>query len=57
MKKIALTILKVIRLFEYKKNNKKYWNKVKLYKYVVNKTLLIIKTFYLDYSLLSYLII
>lgn len=32
MKKIAPTILKAIKLFEYKKNNNKYWNKVKLYK-------------------------
>lgn len=39
-------------MFEYGKNNKKYWDRAKLYKQVMNKALFIIKTFYLDHSLL-----
>lgn len=51
MEKTWLTILETTELFEYKKNNKGYWDKAKLHKQVVNKALPIIEAFYLDYSL------
>lgn len=38
-------------MFEYEKINRIYWNKFKLYQQMVNKVLLIIKTFYLRYLL------
>lgn len=28
---MKLTILKAVKLFKYKKNNKKYWDRAKLY--------------------------
>lgn len=43
---------KVVEIFEYKKNNDKYWDKTKLYQQVVNIALSIVETFYLEYSLL-----
>lgn len=39
-------------LFEYRKANKGYWNRSKLYQQVVNKALPIAEAFYPDYSLL-----
>lgn len=52
MEKTWLFIFEVIKLFEYKKSNEKYWDKAKLHKQVVSKALLIAKVFYLSYSLL-----
>ena len=37
MEKIRLTIIKAVKLFEYKKANEGYWNRSKLHKQVVNK--------------------
>lgn len=51
-KKITLFILKTIKLFKYDENNKRYWNKAKVYKLVVTKVLPIMEAFYLGYSLL-----
>lgn len=48
---MGLTIIKDVKIFEYRKNNDKYWNKAKLYKQVVKKALLIAKALYLGYSL------
>lgn len=50
--KTRTTITKVIKLFEYKKNNGKYWNKTKLVQWIVNKALLIAKVLYFSYFLL-----
>lgn len=36
-------------LFKYGKNNKRYWNRPKLYKLIVNKAFLIAKILYLRY--------
>lgn len=52
IEKMWLTIIEVVELFEYKKNNKKYWDRAKLYNQVVNKVLSIAKAFYPGYSLL-----
>lgn len=51
IQQIRLQEIEVVENFEYKKNNDSYWNKVKLYKQVINKTLPIIKAFYPKYSL------
>lgn len=48
---MGLTIMEAVKLSEYKKSNKNYWNRPKFYKQVINKTLLIAEAFYLDYSL------
>lgn len=40
-------------MFKYKKLNKKFWKKFKLYKYVISKILFIIKVLHLDYILLN----
>lgn len=52
MKKTKLNVTKVIKLFEYKKANKKYWDRHKLHKQVVNKVLSLVKALYPSYSLL-----
>lgn len=39
-------------MFEYEKNNKRYWDKTKFYKQTISKTLFIIEVFYLNYLLL-----
>ena len=52
MEKIELTILEIVELFEYGKNNERYWNGAKLHKQVVSKALSIAKALYPDYSLL-----
>lgn len=43
----------MVKLFGYKKNNERYWDRAKLHKQVVGKALPIIETSYLDYWLLS----
>lgn len=48
---MGLIFIKTIKIFEYEKNNNKYWNKTKLYKQVVKKILSITKVFYLKYLL------
>lgn len=52
IEKIKITITKAILLFEYKKANKRYWDRSKLYYQVVNKVLPIAEVFYLGFSLL-----
>lgn len=42
---------KIVKIFEYKKNNNNYWDKTKLHLQIVNKTLLIAEIFYPRYSL------
>lgn len=42
----------MVELFEYIKNNKEYWNRLKLCKPVIIKALPIAKALYLRYSLL-----
>lgn len=41
----------MVEIFEYAKNNNYYWDRAKLYKQVINKTLSILETFYPKYSL------
>lgn len=41
-----------VELFKYGKANKKYWDRPKLHKQVVNKTLPLVEALYLGYSLL-----
>lgn len=48
---MRLTITEVIELLEYRKSNKGYWDRSKLYKLIINKALLITKALYSDYSL------
>lgn len=48
---MVLIIVKAVEIFEYGKNNNRYYNRIKLYKQVVEKALSIIKVFYLRYSL------
>lgn len=52
MEKTGLIFREVVELFEYRKNNERYWNGPKLHKQVVTKALPIAKTLYLGYSLL-----
>lgn len=47
IKKTRLSVIETIKLFEYKKIHKSYWDKLKLYKQIVYKALLITKTLYL----------
>ena len=42
----------MVNLFEYRKNNEKYWDDSKLYKQVVTKAFSIAKAVYLKYLLL-----
>lgn len=49
--KTELVEIKIVEIFEYKKNNDKYWDGAKLYKQVVNKVLLIAQVFYTEFSL------
>lgn len=51
IKKTRLILRKLVELFEYRKNNEKYWNGSKLHKQVVDKAFPIIKTFDPGYSL------
>ena len=43
------TTTKAIKIFEYGKNNDRYWDGAKLYKQIVEKALPIVKAFYLGY--------
>ena len=52
LEKTELTFKEVVELIEYKNNNKRYWNKSKLYKQVINKAFLIAEDFYLRYLLI-----
>lgn len=52
MDKTGLTILEAVELFEYRKNNERYWDGAKLHKQVVSKALPITKVLYPDYLLL-----
>ena len=47
-----MEVTEATKLFEYKKANKGYWDKPKLYKQVVNKACLIAEKLYLGYLLL-----
>lgn len=42
----------MFEVFKYRINYDRYWNRAKLYKQIVNKTLSITKAFYLGYLLL-----
>lgn len=44
--------MEVVKIFKYKKNNNRYWDRAKLYKQIVNKALFIAKILYFEYSLL-----
>lgn len=55
MDKTRLIIIEVVELFEYKKSNKGYWDRLKLYKQIVNKALLIKGALYPNYSLLFFI--
>lgn len=48
---MGLIFIKAIKIFEYKKNNNEYQNRVKLHKQVVEKVLSIVETLYPKYSL------
>lgn len=48
----ALVSIKTIEIFEYKKNNDKYWDKAKLHHQVMKKALPMVEKLYLCYFLL-----
>ena len=52
VEKSAHSHIEVVEIFEYEKNNDKYWNGAKLYQQLVNKALSITETLYLIYLLL-----
>lgn len=52
IEKVRLTFKELVKLFEYRKNNEKHWDRPKLQKHVVNKALPIAKALYLGYLLL-----
>ena len=52
MEKTGLTFREAVELFEYGKNNKRYWDSSKLHKQVVTKALPIAEALYPGYSLL-----
>ncbi len=52
MEKCDCLEIKVVEVFKYKKNNNGYWDRTKLHKQVVSKTLPIAKVLYPRYSLL-----
>lgn len=54
MEKTGLTYIKAVEIFEYRKNNDKYWNGAKLHQQVINKALLIAKALYPGYLLLFF---
>lgn len=54
MEKTSLIHIKVVKVFEYRKNNNNYWNKANLPQQVVNKVLSIARTLYSSYSLLIF---
>lgn len=54
IEKTRLTILEVAELFEYRKNDKGYWDRAKLHKQIVSKALPIVEVLYSGYSLLFF---
>lgn len=52
MEKCGLLKTKAIKVFEYGKNNNRYWDWAKPHKQVVNKALSIAEALYPEYSLL-----
>lgn len=54
IKKSGLIYTKLVKIFEYEKNNNRYWDRVILHQQVVNKALRITKTLYPSYSLLFF---
>lgn len=46
-----LTFTEIVEIFKYGKNNDEYWNRAKLHKQIVEKTLLIAAGLYLRYLL------
>lgn len=52
IKKIGLIFRKTVKLFEYKKNNERYWDEPKLYKQLITKVFLTAEALYLGYLLL-----
>lgn len=52
IEKYDLLEIKVFKIFEYEKNNNKYWDRAILSKQVVNKVFTIAKLLYFGYSLL-----
>ena len=46
-----MTIIEAVKIFEYGKNNNRYWDRAKLHKQVVEKALSIAEALYLGYSL------
>lgn len=51
VKKCGLVSTEVVEIFEYRKNNDRYWNKAKLYYQTMKKVLLIAEALYPGYSL------
>lgn len=49
VEKYKLVFIETMENFEYKKNNDKYWNGVKLYYQIMKKTLFIMKNLYSRY--------
>lgn len=51
IEKLGLIMIKVVKIFEYGKNNDKYYNKAKIHQQTVTNILLIAEALYLGYSL------
>lgn len=51
VQRCELVSIKVVEIFEYKKNNDRYWDQAKIYHQVIKKALPIPKAFYPSYSL------
>ena len=52
MEKCSLLETEVVKVFEYKKNNDRYWDRARLHKQVVSKALFSANALYPEYSLL-----
>lgn len=52
VQKSSLKVIKVMKIFEYRKSNNRYWDKPKLHHLIIIKVFFIAEAFYLDYSLL-----
>lgn len=52
VQKSKLKVIEVMKIFEYRKSNNKYWNVPKLYHQVITKTLPIAEALYPSYSFL-----
>ena len=48
----GLTYSETVEIFEYQKNNREYWNKIKLLRQVFSKALPIAKVLFSEYSFL-----